>query len=500
MRILLVQPAPFEDRRLGLENTVWMSEPVGLCSVASMARPHDEVRILDLRIDDSSTLPEVLRTWRPDIVGTTAMTTDAYQALATLKCARSVVPEALTIIGGHHPTLMPEFFRTPFVDVIVKGEGELVFEEILKRWEASRDKAQLVGLQGAEVLHEQRHHDGGKSPWVKDLDTLPAPRRDLIAEYTSNYFYILAQPMGSIFTSRGCSFDCNFCAIWEFYDRKTRFLSAKGIADRMEAMEQEFVFLLDDNFLSRTDRLWALADELESRGIKKYWMSQGRSDFVAKNPELMHRLASVGMTGLLSGYESNAQDALEHLRKRGNVEANVEAARILKEAGIISTGIFMVRPEFEVADFHELYDYIKSLGIAIPMVTVQTPLPGTELWKARKDQLLTQDFRLFDLVHPVVPTRLPRDQFYAEFVKWKSVIDHSVRRWFTPRQMMKRPDFYRKLLPNLPKMIRRRIQYHPVHFNPESYLRDEAGIIPRDAQLAPGQPSVLDLTQEVAAK
>ena len=160
-----------------------------------------------------------------------------------------------------------------------------------------------------------------------------------------NYFYILAQPMGSIFTSRGCSFDCNFCAIWEFYDRKTRFLSAKGIADRMEAMDQEFIFLLDDNFLSRTDRLWALADELESRGIKKYWMSQGRSDFVAKNPELMHRLASVGMTGLLSGYESNAQDALEHLRKRGNVEANVEAARILRDAGIISTGIFMVRPD-----------------------------------------------------------------------------------------------------------------------------------------------------------
>ncbi|MCP4806080.1 MAG: hypothetical protein GY884_12125 [Proteobacteria bacterium] len=164
MRILLVQPAPFEDRRLGLENTVWMSEPVGLCSVASMARPHDEVRILDLRVDDSSTLPEVLRTWRPDIVGTTAMTTDAYQALATLKCARSVLPEALTIIGGHHPTLMPQFFRTPFVDVIVKGEGELVFEELLNRWDKEKDKASLVGIQSAEVLHDQRHHDGRKSP------------------------------------------------------------------------------------------------------------------------------------------------------------------------------------------------------------------------------------------------------------------------------------------------------------------------------------------------
>ena len=484
MRILLVQPAPFEDRRLGLENTIWMSEPVALTTVAAMARPHDEVRILDLRVDSSAALPEVLRSWRPDVVGTTAMTTDAYQALAVTRCARSVLgQDVLTVVGGHHPTLMPEFFRAPFVDVIVKGEGELVFEELLERWEKTRDRADLVGVQGAEVLHDQRHHDGGKSPWVKDLDALPTPRRDLIERYTEHYFYILAQPMASIFTSRGCSFDCNFCAIWEFYDRRTRFLSAKVIADRMEQCEQDFVFLLDDNFLSRTDRLWALADELESRGVRKYWMSQGRSDFVAKNPELIARLAEVGLSGLLSGYESNAQNTLESLRKRGTVEANVEAARILRENGVISTGIFMVRPEFTKADFHELYEYIVSLGIAIPMVTIQTPLPGTELFAERRADLLTEDFRLYDLVHPVLPTRLPRDEFYAEYVKWKSVIDRSVRAWFTPRQMMRRPDFYRKLLPNLPKMIRRRIAYHPVHFNAQSYLRDEQGIIDAAARM-----------------
>ena len=122
-------------------------------------------------------------------------------------------------------------------------------------------------------------------------------------------------------------------------------------------------------------------------------MSQGRSDFVAKNPELMKRLAEVGMVGLLSGYESNSQDALDNLRKRGNLEANLEAARILRDNGIISTGIFMVRPEFTAADFKGLYDYIRQLGLAIPLVTIQTPLPGTELFRDRRDELLTEDFR-----------------------------------------------------------------------------------------------------------
>ena len=77
MRILLVQPAPFEDRRLGLENTFWLSEPVGLTSIGTMVEDEHEVKILDMRLEEPAALPETLRNFRPDIVGTTAMTTDA---------------------------------------------------------------------------------------------------------------------------------------------------------------------------------------------------------------------------------------------------------------------------------------------------------------------------------------------------------------------------------------------------------------------------------------
>ena len=483
MRILLVQPAPFEDMRLGLENTVWMSEPVALTSIAAMVPGHD-VEIIDLRIDPSQTLPERLRAFKPHMVGVTAMTTDAYQALAVLRNTKEILPDALTLIGGHHPTLMPEFFHKDYVDIIVKGEGEEVFKDLCQRWseqiqQGDPDRNTLASMKGTEVRTDTGWVDGGKSAWIQDLDSIPAPSRDLIRKYSKEYFYVVG-PMASIFTSRGCSFDCNFCAIWEFYDRRTRFLSAKVIADRMEACEEDFIFLLDDNFLTRPSRLWELADELESRGIRKYWMTQGRADFVAKYPDLIKRLASVGMAGLLSGYESNAQNALDHLRKRANVDANMEASRILRENGIVSTGIFMVRPDFEKQDFEDLYNYIIDMGIALPMVTIQTPLPATELWKQSKDKLLTEDFRFYDLGHAVVPTKLPREEFYKELVKWRRVLRISNLRWFTTRQILRRPGFYKKFIPFIPRILRNRFYYHPIHFNHLTYLRSEEGIIPLD--------------------
>jgi radical SAM superfamily enzyme YgiQ (UPF0313 family) len=338
----------------------------------------------------------------------------------------------------------------------------------------------MEGIQGTLIQLGDRWVDHGKSPWIPDLDTLPAPARHLIDKYKGEYFYIMARPLASIYTSRGCSFDCNFCAIWEFYERKTRYLSASVIADRMEACEEDFVFLLDDNFLSRTDRLIALADELERRGIKKYWMSQGRVDFVAKHPELIKRLAGVGLRGLLSGYESNSQDALDYLRKRCRVDSNKKAADILRENGIISTALFMVRPDFEVADFQGLYDYIEEMGVAMPLVSIQTPLPGTELWRQNRDKLLTEDFRLYDLSHALVPTRLPRDEFYRQYVRFEEVLDRSVRRWFTPWRIAKDFDFYRRMFTRLPSFLRRRAAFRAVVFNAESYMRDEVGIIPAD--------------------
>jgi radical SAM superfamily enzyme YgiQ (UPF0313 family) len=475
MKILLVFPTPFETGRLGLENVVWLSEPVALTAIGAMVSGEHEVRVLDMRLEPEDALPRMLAGFDPDLVGTTSMTTDAYQAKAVLRMARRMCPRALTVVGGHMPTLSPAEFDEDYIDVIVQGEGEHTFKEIVDRWKSGeRAFSGIAGTRWRDTSGTRRIEP--KRSQTGDLDALPAPDRSLIGRYQGRYFFTGVRPMASIFTSRGCSFDCNFCAIWEFYERRVRYLSAKKIVDQLEACEEPFVFILDDNFLVNKKRLAELCDEIERRGVKKYWMTQGRTDFVADNPEIVRRLAACGLVGLLSGYESNDDDALAALRKKSSYDKNMRANALMREVGIFSTGIFMVRPDFTAEQFDQLYDYIRTLDIGVPLVTILTPLPGTQLYRAYQHLLMTTDHRLFDLLHAVLPTRLPRAEFYAHFARSVDETKPS-----STRALMNiaraRPGLVAKLLPGLAWFRARTWRYQRVHRDPATFLRDEEGLL-----------------------
>jgi len=476
MRVLLVMPTPFENGRLGLENVVWLSEPVALTAVGTAIAGEHEVQVIDLRLEDEDALARTLSSFKPDVVGTTSMTTDAYQAKAVLRVVRSICPNALTVVGGHHPTLCPDEFDLEFVDVIVQGEGETTLRELMARFEKTRTRS-FEGVRGIRWRDENGvRRVNSKREQTASLDDLPIPDRKLIAKYQGRYFFTAMRPMASIFTSRGCSFDCNFCAIWEFYERRTRFLSAKKIVDQMEACSEPFVFVLDDNFLTNKRRIVELCEEIEKRGLKKWWMTQGRTDFAAENPELMARLAKNGLVMLLSGYESNDDDNLAALRKKSSWEKNLRANDVLRKNGILSTGIFMVRADWTKEQFAQLWEYVNSLDIAIPLFTILTPLPGTQLYRAYKEKLLTTDHRLFDLLHAVLPTRLPREEFYYEFSKSYDLTEKSVRnayKWFHKA----RPTFIVRNLRHIVWFYARTWRYQRIHGDHRSFLRDEEGLL-----------------------
>ncbi len=483
MRLLLVQPSPFENGRLGLENVLWLSEPVALTSLAAMVRDEHEVRVLDMRLEQADALPRVLDEFRPDLVGVTSMTTDAYQAKAVLHCAKSILGSGVfTLIGGHHPTLAAEEHDEAYIDAICIGEGEETFLELVEHLAAGGEREALDGIDGLQFRRGDERIATGKRGQARALDTFPAPARDLLDAYAGAYFFGPAQGMVSIQTSRGCAFDCNFCAIWEFYEKKVRFLSARAIVDRMEAAPEKFVFFLDDNFLTHRGRMEELLDEIERRGVKKHWMIQGRTDFVADNPDLVKRFAKAGLSMVLSGYETNDQDVLDSLEKGATREQNLAASRLLNDAGVLTTGIFMVRPEFEEPDFERLYAAINEMKITIPLVVIHMPLPGTQSYRAAGDTLLTRDARLFDLLHAVVPTKLPRAEFYRHYARWNQATMASTRGSLGLGFLRKRPRLALDVWPGMKLFTRRREMVRRIMEDPESYLRDEYEIIGHDLE------------------
>ena len=325
---------------------------------------------------------------------------------------------------------------------------------------------------------------------ARELDSFPAPARDLLASYAGRYFFGAAQGMASIQTSRGCAYDCSFCAIWRFYERKVRFLSPEAICDRMEAAPEKFVMFLDDNFLTHRQRLEDFLDELERRRIRKYWMIQGRSDFVAEHPDLVRRMRDLGLAMLLSGYETNEEDQLAELRKDNTRENNLRAAAILNRLGVCTTGIFMTRPDYGPEDFDRLYETINEMKITMPLVVIHTPLPGTPDYRAAADRLLTRDARLFDLLHAVVPTRLPREEFYRHYARWNRATALSTRRSISLRYLLTRPRLMLALLPGLRVFGARLAILRRTLEDPGSYLRDELEIIPR-AGARGGRPELV---------
>jgi radical SAM superfamily enzyme YgiQ (UPF0313 family) len=490
VKILLVQPAPFEPGRIGLENSLWLSEPVALTQLAAMVPDH-EIRILDMRLEPDLVLNDTLLAFRPDVVGVTSMTTDCYQALAVLTIAKGTLGmRVFTLLGGHHPTLAPHDFEHEHVDAVCIGEGEDTFAELVGHLAGGGDRTALDAIAGLHFRGvEGRYRTTAKRAQNRELDTFPPPARHLIPErYRREYFFFIAGPMASMQTSRGCSFDCNFCAIWEFYERRTRFLSARAICDRLERMPERFVFFLDDNFLTSRKRIEALCDEIERRKIDKYYLTQGRTDFIAENPDLMRRLRDCGLMMVLSGYESNDDDALAALRKKNTYDRNVRAAKILGDLGIVSTGIFMVRPEFDAADFDNLWAVINEMKIMIPLLTVLTPLPGTQLWQQRQHELLTRDVRMFDLLHAVMETKLPRAEFYRLFASHNSRVDVD-RMWRLVYEFIRaRPKLFARVLPGMVRFRRRQNRYRPILENSESHLRDELGTIGPAARKRVGLP------------
>lgn len=494
MKVLLVQPAPFEHGRMGLENALWLSEPVALTSIAAMIRGRHEVRILDMRLEEDGVLPRVLAEFRPDIVGASSMTTDASQAQAVCYCAKSILgqEQVFTIVGGHHPTLSPESHDLPAIDAVCIGEGEETFAELCDHLAAGGSRQDLGAIDGlawrrVAPLGVSQVRNRSRSQ-ARSLDTFPLPARDLIERYLGRYFFAAATSLASIQTSRGCAYDCNFCAIWEFYERKVRFLSAAAMVDRMEAVKERFIFFLDDNFLSHRGRIEEFLAELERRKPGRFWMIQGRTDFVAQHPDLMRRMRDAGLCMVLSGYETNDEGTLAALKKDNLRENNLKAAALLRQLGIWTTGIFMTRPDFEARDFEAMWAAIREMKISIPLVVIHTPLPGTQGWRAEKHSLLTEDARFFDLLHAVTRTRLPRAEFYRQYARWNQATMGSSRESLP--LLFRRPRLTAALLTGVPSFVERLKSLRRVIEDPQSYLRDEDGVIPLDAETATASKEV----------
>ncbi|MFC1563533.1 B12-binding domain-containing radical SAM protein [candidate division KSB1 bacterium] len=408
MKILLIEPAKAPATMAGED--VHIFEPLALEYIAAGVKNDHDVKILDMRLDKN--LKGTLENFEPDIVGITAFTVHVNPVRNLFGEIKRLNPGILTVVGGHHATVVPEDFKSPYIDVIVMGEGIFAFKEIAARFEKNNQSfsdIQGIAYKNGEELVKNN------SPVTIDLDSCPFPARSLTAEYRKEYYCEWMKPLASIRTSKGCPFRCSFCALWKLTGGKYFKRSPESIVEELGSIDEPFVFFADDESLVDAERMKKLAGLIREAGIKKQYFLYGRSDTIAKNPGLIEAWRAVGLERVFIGLEFFKDSDLEYIKKGSNISDNDRAVKILFDNGVDVYASFIIRPEFDKKDFASLRKYIRNLDLNFASFAILTPLPGTDFYYEVKDRMITDNYNYFDFIHTLLPTKLPMREFYDEY-------------------------------------------------------------------------------------
>jgi len=229
-------------------------------------------------------------------------------------------------------------------------------------------------------------------------------------------------PAASVEFTRGCPWDCSFCSAWTFYGRSYRKSTAEAAAEDMLSIKEPNVFIVDDVAFIHPEHGFAIGNEIEKRKIKKQYYLETRADVLCRNPEVFRYWRKLGMEYMFLGLEAIDEEGLKLHRKRSSMGVNFKALEVAREIGLTVAINLIADPSWD----EKRFEVIREWAISIPEIvhlTVATPYPGTELWFTESRKLTTLDYRLYDIQHAVLPTKLPLLQFYKELVKTQDVLN-----------------------------------------------------------------------------
>lgn len=390
MRVFLVRPLLTQKKRAFLSTQF----PLNICYLASYLRKSGHnVTIIDFEAGETiDSFIWALGSIRPGLVGFSCLTPNIAAGAKLAGIAKEIIPQCLTVVGGHHVSAIPERTLKEFsqFDLACIGEGEETITELADAIASgSRGFQEISGLAFRDSESVVR-----TSPRrVKhNLDALPFPARDLLK--LNNYrgqshrgFSRDFLRITEIITSRGCNWRCSFCAQHIISGGKRRTRSAKNVAEEIREGVNEFGFnhfnICDDCFVERGDSDRAVAIAEEFRRHRVTFNCSARVDSITG--ELLVTLAKCGLRGISFGVESGSPQILGEIGKGTTISQIRDAFAWAKRAKILqveATAMLGAATGEGINEIRETVNLLHRLNPTNIMVSVAIPYPGTRLYEA----------------------------------------------------------------------------------------------------------------------
>ena len=407
LRILLLRPRPPRET-IGLQH-VMICEPLELeYLVGNIGKAKASVKIIDM-ILEKKPIEFFINKYKPHIVGMTAYITHVGAVKEIARKIKRLSNQTITVVGGVHAEVVPEDFRSKYIDYIICSNPVETFNKIIDRVRAGVDTKEIEGT----------YVKGKKHIRTSSYNILP-PDRSSVKKYRKKYYYMFHNPCALIKTSLGCPYTCSFCFCKEITGGKYFARKIDDVMEELESIKEREIYIVDDDFLFNEDRLNLFCDESEKRNIHKRFLVYGRADFIASHEKVIGRLSRHGLSAVIVGVESVREKDLKDFNKRSSLENNEKAIRILQKYGIELYATMILQPDFTKKDFRQIEDYIIGLNVSFVNLQPLTPLPGTEIYDDYKDKILVprKDYAMWDLAHIVLePKYMSIRQYYYQIIK-----------------------------------------------------------------------------------
>ncbi|MDD5492388.1 MAG: radical SAM protein [bacterium] len=404
--VLLIVPALDNDPFMG-------SAPnLGLGYVgAAMKKAGHKVILLDLALyrNDLRQVTIYLEKYHPEVVGITGFSFHYHQMLQIVRLIRKKDQDIVTVLGGSHASALAEFIiqQENNVDYVIRGEGEIAFPALLEKLYHNGDFSSVPGL----VYRDDTAVKTNTVQSIDHLDNLSYPWEILNPlDYQSGKvhgFICRKLPLVPVLSSRGCPYQCTFCAGRMVLGSKIRMRSPEAFIRELVFLKETFGMkefqIVDDNFTFYREHAAAVCRLILESKLDMSWSLPNGIRADRLDEELLQLMKKAGCYYMAFGIEFGSSRMLKLAKKSLDLE---DARRNIKTAhklGFITQGFFLMgHPEERAEDLAQTKSFIRSVPLDRILLSSPFPCPGSELFgyylKNRYHDIKAIDWQTFEFV------------------------------------------------------------------------------------------------------